>query len=120
MVSIQKNDNKYTITLKAKYIPNNIKNVNYSILNEVIEYKKSSKAFKIIQFELEFYRRMETIIPHLHPNERYKERLLLRNPLKLWHRSCMKEGCTNKFETSYSPDRPEIVYCEYCYQNEVY
>jgi hypothetical protein len=50
-----------------------------------------------------------------------------RNPIKLWHRDCMcdlgnhgHEGkCQNEFETSYSPERPEIVYCEKCYQNEV-
>ena len=28
--------------------------------------------------------------------------------------------CTNEFETSYAPERPEIVYCESCYQKEVY
>ncbi len=27
--------------------------------------------------------------------------------------------CPNEFETSYAPDRPEIVYCEQCYQSEV-
>ncbi|MBI5220712.1 MAG: hypothetical protein HY978_02670 [Candidatus Liptonbacteria bacterium] len=27
--------------------------------------------------------------------------------------------CPNEFETSYSPDRPEIVYCESCYNAEV-
>ncbi|MBI5220713.1 MAG: hypothetical protein HY978_02675 [Candidatus Liptonbacteria bacterium] len=29
------------------------------------------------------------------------------------------EPCLNEFETSYAPDRPEIVYCEQCYQAEV-
>jgi hypothetical protein len=28
--------------------------------------------------------------------------------------------CEVEFETSYAPDRPEIVYCEKCYQQEVY
>jgi hypothetical protein len=116
----EKNDNKYTITLKAKDIPDNIKDTDDSILNEVIECEVSKRAFKITQFELEFYRRMNIPIPHLHPDERYKERLLLRNPMKLWHRTCMKEGCTNEFETSYSPDRPEIIYCEECYKREIY
>lgn len=32
----------------------------------------------------------------------------------------MKKGCQNEFETSYSPDRPEIIYCEKCYQQEIY
>ncbi len=29
------------------------------------------------------------------------------------------EPCPNEFETTYSPDRKEIVYCESCYQQEV-
>ena len=28
--------------------------------------------------------------------------------------------CGEKFKTGYSKDRPEIVYCEKCYQSEVY
>jgi len=32
----------------------------------------------------------------------------------------MKEECPNEFETSYAPDRPEIIYCESCYNKEVY
>ena len=51
---------------------------------------------------------------------RHEARLKRRNPFKLWHRKCMKLGCENEFETSYSPDRPEIIYCEKCYQQEVY
>ena len=47
-------------------------------------------------------------------------RFKLRNPRKLWRRICMKEGCQNEFETSYVPGSPEIVYCESCYQKEVY
>ncbi len=29
------------------------------------------------------------------------------------------DPCPNKFETSYAPERPEIIYCEECYQQEV-
>ena len=31
-----------------------------------------------------------------------------------------KGKCDVEFETSYAPDRPEIIYCEKCYQQEVY
>jgi len=31
-----------------------------------------------------------------------------------------QEKCVVEFKTSYSPDRPEIVYCEKCYQQEIY
>ncbi len=29
------------------------------------------------------------------------------------------DKCPNEFETSYAPERPEVVYCESCYQSEV-
>jgi hypothetical protein len=116
----EKEDYKYTITLKSKDIPDNIKDTDDSILNEVIECAVSGRAFKITPFELQFYKRMNIPIPRLHPDERYKERMKLRNPMVLYHRSCMKESCTNKFETTYAPERPEIVYCDMCYKNEVY
>ena len=77
-------------------------------------------AFRILPEDLKFYRRMNLPLPRLCPNCRHYQRLKQRNPLKLWHRKCMKEGCTNEFETSYAPNRPEIVYCEKCYQQEVY
>ncbi|MFA6393122.1 MAG: hypothetical protein WCW54_03495, partial [Candidatus Paceibacterota bacterium] len=68
---------------------------------------------------LELYKKLNLPLPHFCHNCRYYQRLNLENPRKLWHRKCMKEGCSNEFETSYAPDRPEIVYCERCYQNEV-
>ena len=52
---------------------------------------------------------------HIPEEDRFK----LKNPYFLWTRKCMKEACENVFETSYNPDRPEIVYCEKCYQQEV-
>ena len=84
-------------------------------------------GFKIIQAERDFYEKMGLPIPTLCPNCRHYERLKQRNPLKLWHRQCMcdkpnhghSEKCSNEFETSYAPDRPEIIYCEECYQQEV-
>ena len=116
----EKVDNKYIITLKAEDIPDNIKNIDDSILNEVIKCEKSGKAFKITPFELQFYKRMNIPIPRLHPDERYKERMKLRNPMVLYHRTCMHEGCNNEFETTYALDRSETVYCDSCYKKEVY
>ncbi len=111
------------------------------------QFSQCTSAFKIIPQELEFYRKMNLPLPRLCPNCRHYQRLKQRNPLKLWHRKCMCNGkqsevyrgrasvssnytntiehfhkdqpCPNEFQTSYSPDRPEIVYCEKCYQAEV-
>ena len=116
----EKADSKYNITVKAETIPDDIKDVDDSILNEVIECIKSGKAFKITPFELQFYRRMNIPIPRLHPDERYKNRMKLRNPMTLYSRTCMNQGCHNQFETTYAPNRSEIIYCRDCYQKEVY
>jgi len=71
---------------------------------------------------------MNLPLPHLCPNCRHYQRLKQRNPLKLWHRQCMcdktnhdhEDKCVTEFETSYTPNKPEIIYCEKCYQQEVY
>jgi hypothetical protein len=78
------------------------------------------KNYRIIVDELSFYRRMNLPIPRNCPECRHSKRMSMRGPNKLWHRHCMKEGCSNEFETSYAPNRPEIIYCERCYQQEVY
>ncbi len=120
-------ERNYKIDIKNEDIPDNIKEVDEAILGKVIECEhkgtcneQCTEAFKIIGDELKFYQRMNLPIPHLCPNCRHYNRLRQRNPLKLWHRHCMKEGCPNEFETSYSPERPEIIYCEGCYNKEVY
>ncbi len=115
-----KMENKYVTTKKAEEIPDDIKDVSDSILNETIECAITKKPFKINPSELQFYRRMNIPIPRIHQDERYKKRFMLKNPPQLWHRKCTKEGCQNEFETSYAPERPEIIYCECCYQQEVY
>ncbi len=117
----------YQVTMTNGEIPDDVNSVNESITQEIIQCAQPfdpklsgcSFAFRIIPEELSFYKRMNLPLPRLCPNCRHYERLSQRNPLKLWHRTCMKEGCTNEFETSYAPDRPEVVYCESCYQKEV-
>jgi len=120
-------ERNYQIEIKNENIPDDIKKASEDILSKAIECEHKGKcneqcteAFKITEDELKFYQRMNLPIPHFCPNCRHYTRLTQQNPLKLWHRKCMKEGCPNEFETSYAPDRPEIVYCERCYQQEVY
>ncbi len=114
---------EYNPTIKAKDLPDNIKDVDDSILKEVIQCSSSNCAgsgvFRIIPQELKFYKRMNLPLPHICPSCRMWERLKQRNPMKLYTRQCMNKGCTNTFQTTYAPDRPEIVYCEKCYNKEV-
>ncbi len=108
-------------------IPDAIGDVPDSIVNEILACATCGRNYKILAEELAFYKRNGIPVPRKCFFCRLKDRLKLKNPVKLWHRSCMcdKTGhrhsgrCPNEFETTYAPDRPEIVYCENCYQSEV-
>jgi len=137
---------EYKITMSKETIPDKAEEVSDSILNEIIECAHAGKcveqcsiAFKITANELAFYKKMNLPLPRLCPNCRHYQRLKQRNPFKLWHRQCQCAGeksengiyqntishfhgagkCPNEFETSYAPERKEIVYCEQCYNAEV-
>lgn len=99
-------------------IPDNISDVSDDILRQVLICENSKRPFKIIQQELEFYRKMNVPIPRRSPNQRHLDRFEMRNPRKLWKRKCDK--CGEGIETTYAPERPEAVYCEECYLKEVY
>ncbi|MEI6659843.1 MAG: hypothetical protein WCK91_00255 [bacterium] len=119
-------DRSYSIDILPDNLEDTMENIDEQILNKIIGCEHSgscsdncSVAFKLTPEEFQFYKKLNIPVPHLCPNCRHSTRTKFRNPMKLWHRKCMKDGCQNEFETSYSPDRPEIVYCEKCYQQEV-
>lgn len=99
-------------------IPGRIEDVSDDITNLILRCSVTRKPFKIIPQELKFYRDVGVPIPNKCPDQRHKERMELRNPRKLWSRKCGK--CGKGMETTYSPDRKEIIYCEECYLKEVY
>jgi CxxC-x17-CxxC domain-containing protein len=104
--------------IPASKLPDNILDIPDDILNRAIECEVTKKPFKIIKQELEFYRKHNLPIPKRHPDQRHLDRMNLRNPRKLFDRKCDK--CGKDIKTTYSPDRNEIVYCEECYNKEVY
>jgi hypothetical protein len=121
----------YKVTLSHMDVPKTISLTGDGIVNEIIscssqdteEGKKThtacATAFRITPDELSLHKKMNMPLPKQCFPCRFRDRLNRRTPRKLWHRSCMKEGCGNEFETSYAPDRSEIIYCESCYQQEV-
>ena len=104
--------------IPANKLPEDIKDIPDDILNRAIECEVTKKPFRIIPGELEFYRKHNLPIPRRHPDRRHLDRMKLRNPRKLFDRKCDK--CKKDIKTTYSPERLEIVYCEECYNNEVY
>lgn len=99
-------------------IPDDIKDVKDDILEKVLKCEITGKAYKIIPMELSFYRKVNLPIPRIGPNERHNLRIKILLPRKLYDRNC--NFCNKEINTPYSKDRTEIVYCEKCYQKEVY
>src|SRR3989344_6235095 len=137
----------YEVTIKSVDLPDHIKDVPNSILGEEIacpnngqELTQCTKVYRIIKSELDFLKNNNIALPRYCPNCRHYKRLKQRNPFKLWHAKCQCFGsdsknkkykntaihshgataCSTEFETSYASNRPEVVYCERCYQQEVY
>jgi hypothetical protein len=137
----------YATTISAKDLPDHINDVSDDIVDQIVGCLHEGKcghqcpaAFRITPNELQFYRQKKIALPRLCPNCRHYERFAMTNPYKLWHRKCQCSGkvsenrvytntiahqhhgaekCPNEFETSYAPERKEIVYCEQCYNAEV-
>ena len=143
----EKISKEYESDLNSDDVPDSLKEIDETITRKVISCghegncnHQCTKAYKITQTEFNFYKKMNIPIPRLCYNCRYCERIAKRNPIKLWQRECQCAGesssnkiykntrthehgdsaCQNEFETPYSHDRKEIVYCEKCYQQEVY
>jgi len=104
--------------IKSNMLPKDIKEIPDDILNWAIECEVTWRPFRIIRQELEFYRKNELPIPKRHPDQRHLDRMKLRTPRKLYERKCDK--CGIEIKTTYSPNRPEKVYCEKCYGKEIY
>jgi len=129
--------------LPIESLEKDIKDTGDDILDKVFLCESSGKPFRFIRPELEYHRKHNMALPTKHPQVRLLERLKWRDPIRLWTRTCMCQGkhgvngegkgiysniaehahgdkpCGNEFQTSYNPERPEVVYCEECYKREV-
>ena len=99
-------------------VPDHIKEIKDDILKEILKCVSCGKNYQIIPKELQFLRRFNFPIPAHCPLCRDRARIKQLNPMQTYKRTCDK--CDAAIETSYAPDRPEIVYCEDCYKQEVY
>jgi hypothetical protein len=103
-------------TISGDDLPETIGEIDDSILKEVISCTACDRKYKIASLEFDLLRKMNMPLParclKCRENARFNK---LQMP-KLYNRTCMK--CGKEIRTSYSPERPEIVYCEKCYQAE--
>lgn len=130
---------EHTITKQASDVPDAIEDVPDSIMKEVIACANCGNAYRIIPAELNFLRVEHLPIPRSCADCRHNERIAQRSKAFLCHRACQCSGkksanavytnvgkhfhgtapCPNEFETTHSPDQPEIVYCHECFWAEI-
>lgn len=99
-------------------VPDSIDDVSDDILSKTFVCDKTGTPYRIVPEELALYKKLRVPIPHFCQEARNKMRLARRKPAKSWNRKCGK--CGVDVITSYSPDSPEIIYCEKCYLGEVF
>ncbi|MEA3399401.1 MAG: hypothetical protein U9R00_02725 [Patescibacteria group bacterium] len=134
---------EHKTTLKNKEIPDHIDDISDDITSKVIEcnYQGSlcTKAFKITPDELNFYRKMNLPLPRDCFRCRSQKRLNQRTKLEEVKKRCQCAGlysdgnkyknkkkhshkekhCETEFITNYT-DPKDLLYCEECYQQEVF
>lgn len=120
-----KEHNQREYTPQNYIVPSDINQVNDDILQQVISCKNilsdgkiCGHNFKIIPQELKRLRSMKMPIIEKCPDCRHLDRMALRNPPKLYNRTCNK--CSAAIQSTFAPNRPETVYCEKCYLGAVY
>jgi hypothetical protein len=77
----------------------------------------SARKFKIIDTELAFYKAMNLPVPSIHPDERHRLRMNLRDPRRMRESTCVK--CKSPIKTAAHPSFQNIL-CRKCYLEEVY
>lgn len=108
-----------TITGNARVsVPKNIQETPNSITQETIVCETCGKSYRIIAQELELSRKIGVALSPRCANCRALHLMSWKNPRKLWSRACAK--CSTQIQTTYAPERPELVYCEKCYLEAVY
>jgi hypothetical protein len=110
---------EYSIDILSDDLPNNINETKEEIVGKVIKCNQCENVYRIIKEEFDFLKREKLPLPQNCPDCRHDKRISRRIKPNLYKRHCMKEGCSNEFETGYDPKDKDIVYCESCYQQEV-
>ena len=104
--------------ISANKLPEDITDIPDDILNWAIECEVTKKPFRVIATELAFYRKHNLPVPKRHPDRRHLDRMKVKNPIELFERPCDK--CEKQIQSTYASERPEKVYCEECYNKEIY
>ncbi|MDD5770496.1 MAG: hypothetical protein PHE25_06000, partial [Candidatus Gracilibacteria bacterium] len=104
--------------LKYDELPKNIQDIDLSILEKAIICQETSRPFRIIKKELEFYKKHHIALPSLHPDIRIEKRIERKSKIGLYLMNCCK--CNKEILSVYDESYGYNLCCEECYNREVY
>lgn len=111
-------DPKQSLSVAPFTLPDDINDVPDTVVHELLSCGECGKTYRIMAQELALYRNLALPLPVNCFNCRLRSKRILRNPRKIWERTCAE--CGGKISTTYAPDRQEKVVCEECYLSQVY
>jgi len=108
----------YEMTMKAADLPDHIKDVPDTVLDEKVACATCGRAYRIIKMELDFHRKMNVSLP------RECHYCRINTKLNLWVKNNRRikrvcTGCGKEMESPYSAAEAERVLCKQCYQAEI-
>ncbi len=107
-----------TKVIRSDEVPQTIYEATNEVLSQAILCEVTGRPFRIVVTELEFYRRMGLPLPTVHPIVRMKRKYVF-SPIGVMYKiDCAK--CGMNFNSLFNPKDGYILYCEKCYQQEVY
>lgn len=103
--------------IESEHIPDSLEDVPTDILEQALRCKVSSKPFKIIESELDFYRYMSLPLPDIHPTIRMNTNYKIAINGKMYNTLCNK--CSKEIKSIFDSKDGYTLYCEECYKREV-
>jgi uncharacterized protein Usg len=116
--------------IQAKDLPDDIEDVDDSILKSPIICEESGKPYRIQKKELALLRKLKIPLPRRYYINQLRPVRHGRNLAHFYKRSCPSvieddgEGstqvCGEEFFTTYPPESNQIIYCEDCYHEIIF
>ncbi len=113
---IQLTSGKETLLLSS--LSDNIKDIDGNICKEILACEDCNRNYKITEQEFYFYKNKIIPIPRKCFYCRHQARITKRGILRFHNENCNK--CNTVIFTNLNSKSGDIVYCEKCYQQEVY
>lgn len=103
--------------IKSEDIPDDISDVDDSILSKALVCKETGKPFRITESELEFYRVHGIPLPDIHQIKRIRDRYKYLGNFQMHEAICSL--CKKDIITMYNQKDGWCLYCDDCYKREI-